>query len=92
MTSEGESLCEIGRPIESLQEKSGASKQPGAILWRKRGKWRAGSLGRASKNSGQEQEQISGRGAVRPYAQQGAKKTGEVWRGDFYKPSKEYLG
>ena len=56
--------------------KSAASKPPGAVLWRKRGQWRAESLGR--KREPWLKIGKSGRRVVQPYAQQSAKGIGEV--------------
>ena len=58
--------------------KSAAPKPPGAELWRKRGQWRAGSLGR--KRELWLRIGTSGRRVVRPYAQQSAKRIGESER------------
>ena len=56
--------------------KLAAPKPPGAILLKKRGQWQAGSLGR--KREPWQRIGTSGRRVVRPYAQQSAKRIGEV--------------
>ena len=56
--------------------KLAAPKPPGAVLWRKRGQWRAGSLGR--KRDPWLMIGTSGRRVVQPYVQQSTKRIGEV--------------
>ena len=59
------------------QKESGPpQKPPGAVLWRKRGQWRVGSLGR--KREPWLRIRTSGGRVVWPYAQQSAKRIGEV--------------
>ena len=57
--------------------KSAATKPPGAVLWRKRGQWRVGSLGR-KREPWLRIAWTSGGRVVRPYAQQSARRIGEV--------------
>ena len=56
--------------------KSAAPKPPGAVLWRKRGQWRVGSLER--KREPWLRIGTSGGRVVRPYVQQSVKRIGEV--------------
>ena len=56
--------------------KLAAPKLPGAVLWRKRGQWRVGSLGR--KREPWLRIGTSGGRVVWPYAQRSAKRIGEV--------------
>ena len=64
-----------------VKGKSAALKPPGAILWKKRGQWQAGSHGRKGMpwlGIGTSEKRV-----VRPYAQQSAKRIGEVRQGEL---------
>ena len=65
--------------------KSATPKQPGAVMWRKRGQWQAGSPGK--KRELWLRTGASQRGVVWPYAQQSMKKIGEV-RAELVKDAK----
>ena len=60
------------------KRKVAAPKPPGTILWRKRGQWRTGSLGR--KGVPWLRIGTSERRVVQPYVQQSAKRIGEARR------------